>query len=90
MEDNLASVASLRPDRLPAGISDRLRRNRQFREPFRTYRRQQVRSRLAKDNDYARRRNPQGFTKGDVERLVDEIRAGLHAAGSGRKGSYGS
>ncbi len=56
-----------------------------FREAFRAYRRQGVRSRLARDLDYARGRNRQRFTQDDVEQLVDQIRTELHAPKPGGK-----
>lgn len=45
-----------------------------FREAFRTYRSERVRRRLQADLEYARGRNPQSYTKEDVENLVDQTR----------------
>jgi metal-responsive CopG/Arc/MetJ family transcriptional regulator len=50
-----------------------------FREAFRTYRMERVRRRLQADLEYARTRKPKGYTEDDVERLVDEVRAKMHA-----------
>ena len=50
-----------------------------FREAFRTYRMERVRRRLQADLEYARTRNPKGYRKDDVERLVDALRAKMHA-----------
>jgi metal-responsive CopG/Arc/MetJ family transcriptional regulator len=50
-----------------------------FREAFRTYRMERVRRRLQADLEYARIRNPKGYTEDDVERLVDDVRAKMHA-----------
>jgi metal-responsive CopG/Arc/MetJ family transcriptional regulator len=46
-----------------------------FREAFRSYRLQRVRTRLREDAEYARTRNPRRYTEGDVEALVDQLRA---------------
>ena len=56
-----------------------------FREAFRTYRMERVRRRLQADLEYARTRNPKGYTEDDVERLVDEVRAKMHAKKKGSK-----
>jgi hypothetical protein len=47
-----------------------------FREAFRTYRAEAVRKRLVAGNAYAKGRAAHGYTETDVERLVDEARAG--------------
>lgn len=46
-----------------------------LREAFRTYRMERIKQRHREDLEYARSRNPQGYTPDDVERLVKEIRA---------------
>jgi predicted transcriptional regulator len=46
-----------------------------FREAFRSYSRERIRLRLREDVEYARTRNPEGFTPEDVERLVSEARS---------------
>jgi len=56
-----------------------------FREAFRTYRIERVRRRLQADLEYARTRNPKGYTEADVERLVDEERGRMFAKRSGGK-----
>jgi metal-responsive CopG/Arc/MetJ family transcriptional regulator len=50
-----------------------------FREAFRTYRMERLRRRLQADLEYARTRNPKSYREDDVERLVDEVRAKIHA-----------
>lgn len=50
-----------------------------FREAFRTYRMERLRRRFEADLQYARTRNPYRYTEDDVERLVDEVRATMHA-----------
>ncbi|HME00482.1 MAG TPA: ribbon-helix-helix protein, CopG family [Terriglobia bacterium] len=50
-----------------------------FREAFRSYRMERVRRRLQADREYARTRNPKGYGEADVESLVDEVRAEIHA-----------
>jgi len=46
-----------------------------FREAFRAYRVERIRRRLRIDLEYAQTRNPQRYTKDDVERFVDEARS---------------
>jgi predicted transcriptional regulator len=46
-----------------------------FREAFRTYRAEQLRTILAESNAEARERGYNGYGPEDVERLVDEVRA---------------
>jgi hypothetical protein len=48
-----------------------------FREAFRFYRAERIRRRLKADLEYARTRNPKGYTEDDIERLVDEARSGV-------------
>ncbi len=56
-----------------------------FREAFRSYRVGRVRRRLQADLEYARTRNPKGYRRDDVERLVDEVRAEMHAKKKDRR-----
>ena len=46
-----------------------------FREAFRTYAAQQARTMLDEVGEYAARRNPKGYTEGDVPRLIKQVRA---------------
>ena len=46
-----------------------------FREAFRAYRAQRIRVLLEQSQEEGRRRNHQGYTPEDVERLIDEVRA---------------
>ena len=56
-----------------------------FREAFRTYRQERVRRRLQSDVEYSFSRNPRRYTKDDVERLVDEVRAKRRGKAKTRK-----
>lgn len=46
-----------------------------FREAFRTYAVQQARTMLKDLGEYAASRNPKGYTKADVPRLIKQVRA---------------
>jgi|HubBroStandDraft_1064217.scaffolds.fasta_scaffold00236_19 metal-responsive CopG/Arc/MetJ family transcriptional regulator len=46
-----------------------------FREAFRTYRAQRIRALLKISQEEGRRRQNQGYTQEDVERLIHELRA---------------
>lgn len=46
-----------------------------FREAFRAYRAQRIRVLLEQSQEEGRRRNHQGHTADEVQRLVDELRA---------------
>jgi metal-responsive CopG/Arc/MetJ family transcriptional regulator len=50
-----------------------------LREAFRFYRMQKIRQRFQEGWEYARTRNPHGYTPDDVERLVKEVRAEMRA-----------
>ena len=45
-----------------------------FREAFRTYSAQEARRALDELGEYAADRNPKGYTKADVPRLIQEVR----------------
>jgi predicted DNA-binding protein len=46
-----------------------------FREAFRAYRSRRIRTLVRRFQEEGRRRNHQGHTAEDVERLIDEVRA---------------
>jgi hypothetical protein len=50
-----------------------------FREAFRMYHSSRIGLIMEETAKYAATRNPHGYTEDDVERLVDEVRAGMHA-----------
>jgi hypothetical protein len=50
-----------------------------FREAFRAYHGQRLDAIFDEIGTYAASRNPSGYTEEDVQRLVDEVRAEMHA-----------
>jgi len=50
-----------------------------FREAFRSYSAQDARRILDEIGEYAKTRNPHGYTEEDVPRLVKEVRAEMRA-----------
>jgi predicted DNA-binding protein len=73
---------------LPPEIADRVEalakrdsrsRSEVLREAFRLYYAQDVRRILDEFGEYAKTRNPHGYTEDDVPRLVKEVRAEMRA-----------
>jgi predicted DNA-binding protein len=50
-----------------------------FREAFRAYDERQVAKFIDEMGEYARTRNPHGYTEADIPRLIDEVRAEMLA-----------
>jgi len=50
-----------------------------FREAFRAYEERQISQAIDKMGEYAKARNPYGYTEEDIPRLVREVRAEMRA-----------
>jgi len=50
-----------------------------MREAFRAYDQRQVAGFIDEMGEYARTRNPHGYTEEDIPRLIDEVRAEMRA-----------
>lgn len=50
-----------------------------FREAFRAYNEHQIARFFDEMGEYAKTRNPRGYTEEDIPRLIDEVRAEMYA-----------
>ena len=78
------------PDDLAAQVEQLARQESRntselFREAFRSYRMQQIRKSMNQLAARARRNNPREYTEGEVQAMVDEVRASRPRRGSAKR-----